>query len=278
MDFDLLLKNAIKDKYSDIHFIPFENMIKIFYRKDNKLIFIEKLSMVDYKIFLQKIKASSEMNISEKRLPQDGIYKAFGEAIRVSTLRTIQGESLNLRIFNRDIKSINNLGIEDEEVKEILDHIYNKGGITLIAGETGMGKSTTLYSIMMKLVEKNFKVISIEDPVERELKGVSQCQINLKAGLDYDRAIFASLRQDPDYICIGEIRNEETAKALLRASLTGHKVISTIHSFGYKNTLERLRDFNLKETYLGSSLGLVISQILKEKNNKKGAEIILEYK
>ena len=278
MDFDLVIKKALENLYSDIHFIPFENIIKVFYRKESKLIFEGKVSMSEYKIFLQKIKASSEMNISEKRLPQDGIYKAYGEAIRVSTLKTIQGESLTLRIFNRDIKTINNLGIKDKEVSEILSHIYNKNGITLIAGETGMGKSTTLYSIMMKLVENNYKVISIEDPVERELQGVSQCQINLKAGLDYDRAIFASLRQDPDYICIGEIRNRETAKALIRASLTGHKVISTIHSFGYKNTIERLKDFEVLEEYSASALGLVISQVLKEKNNKKGAEVLLEYR
>ncbi len=278
MDFGLIIKEALANKYSDIHFIPYESFIKVYYRKEDKLMFVDDVEKAEFRVFLQKVKASSEMNISEKRLPQDGIYKVYGEAIRVSTLKTIQGESLTLRIFNRDIKVIENLGIKDVEVKKILDHIYYKSGITLIAGETGMGKSTTLYAIMIKLVEKNFKVISIEDPVERELSGVSQCQINIKAGLDYDKAIFASLRQDPDYICIGEIRNKETAKALIRASLTGHKVISTIHSFGYKNTIERLKDFDIEETYSKAALGLVISQVLKEKDNKKGAEVLLDYK
>jgi len=277
MDLVEIIGQGMEKEASDIHFIPFGEKTKVFYRIRGTLLFQREMETLKYQILLQKIKANAQMNISEKRLPQDGILKDYGQAIRVSTLRSVQGESLVLRLYRSDIMNLEDLGLSGDIQGKIMDRLTENSGIHLICGETGMGKSTTLYALMMKLRDRNFKVLSIEDPVEREIDGIVQSQINDAAGLSYERAIYAALRQDPDYIAIGEIRNKETAGALVRSALTGHKVISTIHAHGFENVLKRLKDFSIREEYLTSSLSTVMSQRLKTVKGRRGLHAELEF-
>lgn len=269
MELSEIIIKGMEANASDIHFIPFGHSARVFYRIRGILVQQTELETATYQVFLQKIKANAQMNISEKRLPQDGILKDYGGAIRVSTLRSIHGESIVLRLFQKGMMTLEEIGLEEITRENLTEHLMGKSGISLISGETGMGKSTTLYAIMMMLRDKNFKIISIEDPVEREVDGIVQSQINDMAGLSYEKAIFAALRQDPDYIAIGEIRNKETANALIRAALTGHKVISTIHAHGYLNVKKRMMDFGIREEYLESSLNMVMSQRLQTKDKRR---------
>ncbi len=267
MEYSRLVEKALNKNASDIHFIPKSQRVECFFRENGRLCFQENLEMPSYLTLLQKIKTLAHLNISEKRMPQDGVIINEGKSIRVSTLNSLQGESLVLRLFHRELISFENLGLTDLTQEALLDGVRKNSGITLISGETGMGKSTTLYALIMKLRDLSYKVISIEDPCEREIEGVIQTQINEMKGLTYDKAIFAALRQDPDFICIGEIRNEETAKAVVRASLTGHRVISTIHGRGYQSVMERMLDFGVEKEYL--HLSLVLHQKLEMKGERK---------
>ncbi len=261
MDYVNLVEKALMENASDIHFIPKNDKVECYFRKKGRLALHDYLENSMYQVLLQKVKALAHMNISEKRMPQDGVIKKDGKSIRVSTLNALQGESLVLRLFSRDLIAYEDLGLSKIIEIKLLNRIQESYGITLISGETGMGKSTTMYALMMKLRDLNYKVISIEDPCEREVEGIIQTQINEMKGLTYDKAIFAALRQDPDFICIGEIRNEETAKAVVRASLTGHRVISTIHGRNYDSVIERMLDFGVEKDYLHVSL--VLYQELK---------------
>lgn len=267
MDFQDLVEKALEKNASDIHFIPKNHTVECYFRENGTLGLQEKLEMPIYLILLQKIKALAHMNISEKRMPQDGVILNEGKSIRVSTLNSLQGESLVLRLFHRELIPLDGLGLTIKTRDALLNGVRKNSGITLISGETGMGKSTTLYALMMKLRDLSYKIISIEDPCEREIEGIIQTQINEMKGLTYDKAIFAALRQDPDYICIGEIRNEETAKAVVRASLTGHRVISTIHGRDYQSVVERMLDFGVDKNYL--HLSLVLHQKLKMQGERK---------
>lgn len=269
MELSEIINGGMEADASDIHFIPFGPATRIFYRIRGTLIRQTELETAKYQIFLQKIKANAQMNLSEKRLPQDGILKEEGRAIRVSTLRSIHGESLVLRLFQKGAMNLEEIGLDEGERRNLMDRLTKRSGISLVSGETGMGKSTTLYAIMMWLRDQNFKVISIEDPVEREIEGIVQSQINDMAGLSYEKAIFAALRQDPDYIAIGEIRSKETANALVRSALTGHKVISTIHAHGYLNVKKRMMDFGIREEYLDTSLNMVMSQRLQTNDKRR---------
>ncbi|MBO1263547.1 Flp pilus assembly complex ATPase component TadA [Proteiniclasticum sp. SCR006] len=256
---------------SDIHFIPGERCARMLMRKKGELECYGDLENHHYQILLQKAKAMAQMNISEKRMPQDGILKVNGLSIRVSTLRSLKGESLVLRLFTRELIALEKLGLRPEISESLISHVRSQMGIHLISGETGMGKSTTMYALMMKLRDLNQKIISIEDPVEREVDGIIQSQINGVSGFDYEKAIFAALRQDPDYICIGEIRNKETASALIRAALTGHKVISTIHAKRYDSVRQRMTDFGISREYMDLTLSLVMNQRLR---NTEGGKVV----
>jgi type II secretory ATPase GspE/PulE/Tfp pilus assembly ATPase PilB-like protein len=278
MELEEIVEQGIGIKASDIHFIPGSEKAGVFFRKGERLEICCSLDMNRHNIYLQRVKANSGMNISEKRLPQDGVFRMAGMTIRVSTMKSVNGESLVMRLFDRRDMGIRMLGMSDEEVSRIVGHLKEGSGITMIAGETGMGKSTTLYGIMMELRDQSYKVLSVEDPVERFMEGVVQCQINEAAGLTYEKAIFASLRQDPDFICIGEIRNEETARALVRASLTGHRVISTIHGTGYRNVILRLMDFGIREEHISNSVGLVLTQRLESEEGRRKLDVRLEFR
>ena len=277
MDLDQIITEGIGAEASDIHFIPFGHEVKIYFRKCETLEFTHKTSRQEFQILLQKAKAMGQMNISEKRLPQDGILKINDSSVRISTLRSIQGESLVLRLFQKELITYENIGLSAYDQSELLKKIAEMTGIFLISGETGMGKSTTMYALMMKLRDLNHKVISIEDPVEREVEGIVQSQINEAAGYGYEKAIFAALRQDPDYICIGEIRSGETAEALIRAALTGHRVISTIHSGSFMSTFRRMTEFGIDENYLKPCLRMVMNQKLIRTGGRRKVDAVIEY-
>lgn len=276
MELNQIVETGMAMRVSDIHFIPHNDRVAVHMRSGDTLEPLTDLSPEKYQVMLQKVKAASAMNLSEKRLPQDGILMILEKAVRVSTMRAMHGESLVIRLFDQEVGGLETLGLAGHQIGALMESIMEKAGITLIAGETGMGKSTTLYSLMKRLREDRFKVISIEDPVEREIEGVIQCQINEGAGFTYERAIFASLRQDPDFICIGEIRNTETARAMVRAALTGHRVISTIHSAGHANVVKRLVDFGLREDDLLSVIRLVMTQDLKRREGRRVLHVEME--
>ena len=277
MNMEQIIADGMEKDASDIHFIPSGKNVKILMRKEGALEFYCDLDSFNYQSVLQKAKAMAQMNISEKRLPQDGILKMEGLSIRVSTLRSVQGESLVLRLFTRELISLEKLGLNKDTMNALMERVRNNMGIHLISGETGMGKSTTMYALMMKLRDLNMKIISIEDPVEREVEGIIQSQINEVSGFGYEKAIFAALRQDPDYICIGEIRNAETANAVIRAALTGHKVISTIHAKKYNNVLQRMTDLGINKEYLEMTLSSVINQRLLIVEGRKKLDAKLDF-
>lgn len=276
MELNQIVEKGLEAGTSDIHFIPHGGGVSVHFRTGEVLEHALDLEREKYLVMLQKVKATSAMNLSEKRLPQDGVLRIKEKAVRVSTMRSVQGESLVIRLFDQEIGSLETLGIPGHQLSLLMADLKERQGITLIAGETGMGKSTTLYSVMKRLKEEHFKVISIEDPVEREVEGVIQCQINEGAGFTYESAIFASLRQDPDFICIGEIRSRETAKAMVRAALTGHRVVSTIHSTGYGNVLKRLMDFGILEDDLLLGIGMVMTQELRRKEGRRILHVEME--
>lgn len=276
MELNQIVEKGLEAGTSDIHFIPLGKCVSVHFRTGEVLEHAMDLEREKYLVMLQKVKATAAMNLSEKRLPQDGVLRIEERAVRVSTMRSVQGESLVIRLFDQEIGSLEKLGIPEHQLSLLMTGLKERQGITLIAGETGMGKSTTLYSVMRRLREERFKVISIEDPVEREVEGVIQCQINEGAGLTYESAIFASLRQDPDFICIGEIRSQETAKAMVRAALTGHRVVSTIHSTGYGNVLKRLMDFGIPEDDLRCVIGMVMTQHLRRSEGRRRLHVEME--
>lgn len=277
MDMEKIINEGIKSGASDIHFIPSGKSVNLFFRKGDDLLPYDEMDHLKYQVLVQKAKAMAQMNISEKRLPQDGILKIGDLSVRVSTLRSIKGESLVLRLFKKELITLNDLGFNDEVQAQIMRRLTERMGIFLICGETGMGKSTTMYAMMMKLRDERLKVISIEDPVEREIEGIVQTQINETSGFGYEKAIFAALRQDPDYICIGEIRSRETAAALIRAALTGHRVISTIHAHDFDSAIRRLVDFGISEDYITLSLTTVMNQKLYVEHGRRRVNGILEY-
>ena len=276
MNLEEIIAEGMEMDASDIHFIPGERCARMLMRKKGELEYYGDLENHHYQILLQKAKAMAQMNISEKRMPQDGMLKVNGLSIRVSTLRSLKGESLVLRLFTRELIALEELGLSPEISESLICHVRSQMGIHLISGETGMGKSTTMYALMMKLRDLNQKIISIEDPVEREVDGIIQSQINTVSGFGYEKAIFAALRQDPDYICIGEIRNKETAGALIRAALTGHKVISTIHAKRYDSVRQRMADFGISREYLDLTLSLVMNQRLRNTGGGKVVDATLD--
>lgn len=266
-----ILSKATHKGASDIHIEPFEDEILIRIRIDGQLSTILTISMESYSFLLTVIKLESGMNITEKRLPQDGtMEKKIDDIIldiRTSTIPTIYGEKVVLRILNRHslIREKSELGFSKLAIEKI-EHIINKkSGILLVTGSTGSGKTTTLYSILDDLLNSKKNIMTIEDPVEYKIKGINQIQVNNKIGLTFDVGLRSILRQDPDIIIIGEIRDVETAKIAIRAASTGHLVISTMHTNNAISTINRLMEMKLPSYLISSTLIGVISQKLVRK-------------
>ncbi|MDO8141055.1 MAG: ATPase, T2SS/T4P/T4SS family [Candidatus Brocadiales bacterium] len=268
---NLMFLDAILDKASDIHLEPFEDGFVIRYRIDgvlyNKISPPKQLGIP----ITSRIKVMSSMDISERKLPQDGrIQLNVGGTLidlRVSTLPTKYGESVVMRLLNKSTVSLNldTLGFRPEELKLLYQLLNKPNGIILVTGPTGSGKTTTLYAALNFLNDIGTKIITTEDPVEYDIDGLVQVQINPSIGVDFANCLRSILRQDPDIILVGEIRDEETARIAIQASLTGHLVFSTLHTNDAPTTVTRLIDIGTKPYLIASTLEAVISQRLVRK-------------
>lgn len=266
-----ILVDAAKRGASDIHFDPQEEYLKTRIRIDGDLIDYTEIPAAIAKNLITRVKIISGMNITESRLPQDGAIKATLEDVdldmRVSAIPTNKGEKIVIRIldYSLSLSGLENLGFNQENYKKVLKMISMPNGIILVTGATGTGKSTTVYSILQKLNKENTNIISVEDPIEMDIEGVNQIQTNSEIGLDFATVLRSILRQDPNIIMIGEIRDTETAKIAVRASITGHLVLSTLHTNDSLNTIERLLDMEVERYLLASALTGIISQKLARK-------------
>jgi type II secretory ATPase GspE/PulE/Tfp pilus assembly ATPase PilB-like protein len=265
-----VISQAIEDQATDIHFEPQEGQLRIRYRVDGLLVPVpvpENLLRFQDAI-ISRLKIMARMNISEKRLPQDGRinFKAHGIVldIRVSTVPTIYAESISLRLLNqkKEAYTMDRLGMSTEEQKQITQILDYPHGIILVTGPTGSGKSTSLNAFLRKINSTDLRIITIEDPIEYEVPGVNQMQVRPEIGLTFADALRHVLRQDPDVIMVGEIRDKDTAEIAIRASLTGHLVFSTLHTNDAPGAITRLVDMGIEPFLVASAIELVIAQRL----------------
>lgn len=263
-----ILVDASKRGASDIHFDPYEEYLKIRIRIDGQLIDYTEVPNTIKKNLITRVKIISGMNITESRLPQDGAIKATLQGInldlRVSSLPTSEGEKIVIRIldYSMSLSGLEHLGFSESNYKKMLEMINVPNGIILVTGATGSGKSTTVYSILQRLNREETNIITVEDPIEMDIAGINQVQTNSEIGLTFATALRSILRQDPNIIMIGEIRDTETAKIAVRASITGHLVLSTLHTNNSLNTIERLLDMEVERYLLSSALTGIVSQKL----------------
>ena len=263
-----MIIDAIKRNASDIHFDPYEEGIQIRIRIDGDLHDYTKVPLTMKKNMITRVKIISNMNITESRLPQDGAIKGLIEDmnvdLRVSCLPTNMGEKLVIRILDYSMSSagLENLGFTKENYTLVDKMINIPNGIILVTGATGSGKSTTVYAMLQKLNTKNRNLITVEDPIEMNIEGINQVQVNSEIGMTFASALRSILRQDPDIIMIGEIRDSETARIAVRSAITGHLVLSTIHTNDSLNTIERLLDMDVERYLLGAAISGIISQKL----------------
>lgn len=269
--FESMLEEAIILNASDIHIEPSDNYLIIRMRLDGDLKEVSRFTMDVYPYLSSVIKLDMSMNITEKRLPQDGraefTIKNQSIDIRASSIPTVYGEKIVLRILNRDafLKDKSELGFSNEAITKIKNILHKKSGILLVTGSTGSGKTTTVYSLLNDLKNISKNIMTIEDPVEYKLDGINQIQVNSKIGLTFNIGLRSILRQDPDIIMIGEIRDLETAKIAIRAATTGHLVISTMHTRDSISAISRLIDMNIEPYLINASLIGIISQKLVRK-------------
>lgn len=263
-----LCTQAIAHKASDIHIEPMEDRVRVRYRVDGSLIEGTPLPRSIHAALTSRIKVMAGMDIAERRVPQDGqimvIYNDRRFDLRVSTLPTSQGERMAIRLLERNqgLRSLNELGMPAREEKLYREMIGRPNGLILVTGPTGSGKSTTLMATLAALNRTDVNILAIEDPVEYHLPGISQVQINPKAGLTFASGLRSFLRQDPDIIMIGEIRDVETADIAIRAALTGHLVFSTLHTNEAAGAVGRLVDMGVEPFLLASALLGVVAQRL----------------
>ena len=276
-----LMDYAIQSRASDIHIEPQINRVRVRYRIDG--ILVEKLILPKnvHEAVVSRIKIMANLKIDEKRLPQDGRFnfKSQGKEIdlRISTLPTVHGEKVVMRLLEKNtaVPSLQDLGLTGLALKRVLDAIKIPHGIVLVTGPTGSGKTTTLYSILHLINSIGVNIMTLEDPVEYQIPGVSQVQVNPKAGLTFASGLRSFLRQDPDIIMVGEIRDNETADLALQASLTGHLVFSTLHTNSAAGALPRLLDMEAEPFLLSSSILAVLGQRVVRRINPQYKE---EYK
>jgi type IV pilus assembly protein PilB len=266
-----IVLNAKEIGSSDIHFEPYEKNARVRFRLDGKLKEQFHVATEEYPVLVNKIKIRAQLDISEKRLPQDGRismvtdYEDFD--VRVSVLPTLHGEKVVLRILSKDTShiDINALGFTEKELITYLENIKRPNGIVLISGPTGSGKTTTLYATLKKLNLPNTNILTVEDPIEYTLEGINQVQLKENIGLDFATTLRTFLRQDPDIIMVGEIRDVNTANMAIRAALTGHLVLSTIHTNSAWATISRLIDMGIPAFLIASTLNVSVAQRLVRK-------------
>lgn len=265
------IAKAIKARASDIHLEPFENFISIRFRVDGVLNEVLQYQSNISQMITSRIKIMSKLDISERRLPQDGrISISLGRReidLRVSTLPSSFGERIVLRILEKGASniSLDDLGFNEDVLKTLRNSLSKTEGIVLVTGPTGSGKTTTLYAGLKEISNRQQNILTIEDPVEYALEGIGQTQVNTKTGLTFAKGLRAILRQDPDIVMVGEIRDKETAEIAIQASLTGHLVLSTVHTNSAVSAITRLRDMGIEPYLISSSLLYVLAQRLVRK-------------
>ncbi|MEG0576383.1 MAG: GspE/PulE family protein [Bacilli bacterium] len=263
-----ILSEAITMGASDIHIEPFETHLLVRYRLDGILKEILRLPANIYPAIIARFKMMSGMDISERRIPQEGRLEVtlIGKAVdlRFSSLPNVFGEKIVIRILQKDImdKSLKTIGFSDEDYVKVQEMLGRRDGIILVTGPTGSGKSTTLYSFLNEMRSSEKAIVTVEDPVEYTIDGFNQTQVNTKQGMTFPLALRAILRQDPDIIMIGEIRDEETANIAVRSSITGHLVFSTLHTNSALSSIIRLVDMGVRPYLLADSIRGVIAQRL----------------
>lgn len=268
---DLILSDAVKSGSSDIHIEPFLGYIKVRYRIDGELQEKKRLPIESLGALITRIKILSNMNIAERRIPQDGRMKITIDDeeidLRVSSLPTIHGEKIVIRILRNTNVHIGKekLGMSADNIEKLNRIIKSPYGIILVTGPTGSGKSTTLYTILNELNSNDTNIITVEDPVEYVMEGINQVNVNVKAGLTFANGLRSILRQDPDIVMIGEMRDSETAEIAVRAAITGHLVLSTIHTNDAPSTIVRLEDMGIEPYLVASSVVGIMAQRLIRK-------------
>jgi len=265
---DLIIRQAIDERASDIHIEPFKDKISLRYRIDGKLYEIPPPAKHLHLPIISRIKILAKLDIAEKRLPQDGAFLVRIEErpidLRVSSIPTIYGEKIVLRILDRSqvILDINQLGFDAKQVEQIRWATNQPYGLVFLTGPTGCGKTTTLYAILNEIKSPTKNIVTIEDPVEYKLEGINQVQIKPEIGLTFATALRSFLRQDPDIMLVGEVRDLETAQICIRSALTGHLVLSTLHTNDAPSAVSRLIDIGIESYMLAPSILLIVAQRL----------------
>ncbi|MBU9721916.1 MULTISPECIES: GspE/PulE family protein [Bacillaceae] len=265
---DQLLLRAVQERASDIHIDAHENKVLVRYRVDGVLRTERSLPKHMQNMLIARIKIMANLDITENRIPQDGRIKVNVDFhpidLRISTLPTVYGEKVVMRILDlgNSINDLDKLGLSEKHYNDLLKMLSLPNGIILITGPTGSGKSSTLYAGLNRLNSDEVNIITVEDPVEYQLEGINQIQVNTKVGMTFASGLRSILRQDPDIIMVGEIRDSETAEIAVRASLTGHLVLSTIHTNDSISTVNRLIDMKIEPFLLAASLAGILSQRL----------------
>ena len=263
---NLILAQAIKENASDIHIEPFNRTLKLRYRIDGELVAAESPPKALQLAITSRIKILAGLNIAERRVPQDGRFriKVMGKEVdlRISILPTSYGEKVVIRILDKSALagSVDTLGMDEETVARFKKAIDAPHGMILVTGPTGSGKTTTLYSVLQELNSPNYNIVTVEDPIEYELMGVNQVAARPDIGLDFASALRSILRQDPDIVMVGEIRDNETADIAVKAALTGHQVLSTLHTNDAAGAIARLDDMGIEPFLISSSVILTCAQ------------------
>jgi general secretion pathway protein E len=265
---NLIMQRAVEARASDIHIEPFENRLKVRYRIDGVLQEVEAPPARSTAAVISRVKIMAKLNIAERRLPQDGriMHRVQGKSLdlRVSTVPTSHGESVVMRILDREsiVLDFDSLGFDDTLKDGFIKALEMPHGIILVTGPTGSGKTTTLYTALSQINTPERKIITVEDPVEYQLEGINQIQAKSSIGLDFANALRAIVRQDPDVIMIGEMRDLETAKIAIQSALTGHMVLSTVHTNDAAGGITRMLDMGVEDYLLTSTVNAILAQRL----------------
>ncbi|MEO8998396.1 MAG: type II secretion system ATPase GspE [Rhodanobacter sp.] len=265
---NLILQRAVEQRASDVHIEPFENRLKVRYRIDGVLHEVEAPPSSSTAAVISRVKIMARLNIAERRLPQDGRIQLRVQGkeldLRVSTVPTSFGESVVMRILDREsvVFDFESLGFTDSFKQRFVDVLEKPHGILLVTGPTGSGKTTTLYTALSQINTNDVKIITVEDPVEYQLEGINQIQVKPQIGLDFSGALRSIMRQDPDVIMIGEMRDLETCRIAIQSALTGHLVLSTLHTNSAAGGITRLLDMGVEDYLLGSTINGILAQRL----------------
>jgi general secretion pathway protein E len=265
---NLIMQRAVEQRASDIHIEPFESRLKVRYRVDGVLKEVEAPPARSTAAVISRIKIMAKLNIAERRLPQDGriMLRVQGKELdlRVSTVPTVYGESVVMRILDREsvVLDFESLGFGDRQLERFKEVLHMPHGIILVTGPTGSGKTTTLYTALSSINKPEVKIITVEDPVEYQIEGVNQIQVKPSIGLNFAGALRSIVRQDPDVIMIGEMRDLETAKIAIQSALTGHLVLSTLHTNDAPGGVTRMLDMGVEDYLLSSTINGILAQRL----------------